>query len=50
MRKISKLCPSYVQDMTKTELENLAVCLLRTTKEISVSMGALSIANSNLPP
>ena len=35
MGKMSKLCPSYVQDMTKTELENLAVCLLRATKEIS---------------
>lgn len=35
MRKISKLCPSYVQDMTQTEVENMAKCLLRATKEIS---------------
>ena len=35
MNKMSKFCPSYVHDMTKTELENLAVCLLRATKEIS---------------
>ena len=35
MRKISKLCPSYVQDMTQTEVENMAKCLLRAIKEIS---------------
>ena len=35
MRKMSKLCPSYVQDMTQTEVENMAKCLLRAIKEIS---------------
>ena len=35
MKKISKLCPSYVQDMTQTEVENMAKCLLRAIKEIS---------------
>ena len=35
MKKMSKLCPSYVQDMTQTEVENMAKCLLRAIKEIS---------------
>lgn len=35
MRKMSKLYPSYVQDMTQTEVENMAKCLLRAIKEIS---------------
>lgn len=35
MRKMSKLCPSCVQDMTQTEVENMAKCLLRAIKEIS---------------
>ena len=32
---LSKLCPSYVQDMSKTELMNVAVCLLRAMEEVS---------------
>ena len=34
---LSKSCPRYVQDMSKMELENMAVCLLRSTEEISAS-------------
>lgn len=32
---LSKLCPSYVQDMSKAELTNMAVCLLRAMEEVS---------------
>lgn len=32
---MSKLCPSHVQDMSKTELENMAVCLLRAIEKVS---------------
>ena len=33
--KMSKSCPSHVQVMSKLQLENLAICLLRSVKEVS---------------
>lgn len=35
MAKMSKMCPRYVQDASKMELENLAVCLLRAVEDVS---------------
>ncbi len=32
---MSKTCPRYVQDMSKMVLENMAICLLRATEEVS---------------
>lgn len=32
---LSKICPSHVQDMSKMELENMAVCMLRAIEEVS---------------
>ncbi|MBE6312853.1 MAG: transcriptional regulator [Bacteroidales bacterium] len=35
IKKMSKLCPSYVQVMSKSDIEKLALCLLKSAKEIS---------------
>ena len=32
---MSKLCPRYVQDVSKMVLENMAICLLRAIEEVS---------------
>jgi ATP-dependent DNA helicase RecG len=35
IKKMSKLCPSYVQVLPRLVMENLAICLLRCSTEIS---------------